>query len=37
MFFVDMLSGIAGLFANSISSACFLFCFDEPDVDRNLL
>lgn len=37
MFFVNILSGIAGLFANSISSACMIFCFDEPVVDKDLL
>lgn len=37
MFFVDMLSGIANLFSRSISSACILIFYDEPEVDRDLL
>lgn len=37
MFFVNILSGIAGLFANSISSACLFWAFDEPTVDKELL
>lgn len=37
MFFVDMLSGIANLFSRSISSACIMLFFDEPEVDEDLL
>ena len=32
-----LLSGIANLFANSVSSACFFFCYDEPKADKELL
>lgn len=37
MFFTNMLAGIANLFANSVSSACFFFAFDEPVADKDLL
>lgn len=37
MFLVNMLSGIANFFANSVSSACFWFVMDEPKVDKDLL
>ena len=37
MFLANILSGIAGLFANSISSACLFWAFDEPSVDKDLL
>ncbi len=37
MFLTDILSGIANLFSRSISSACVIFCFDEPKVDKDLL
>lgn len=37
MFLVDMLSGIANFFANSVSTACWLFVFDEPKADKDLL
>ena len=37
MFLVNMLSGIANLFAKSVSSACWFFTFDEPTVDKDLL
>lgn len=37
MFLVNMLSGIANFFANSVSSACFMFMFDEPQIDKELL
>ncbi len=37
MFLVDILSGIANLFANSVSSACYFVFFDEPVVDKDLL
>ena len=37
MFLVNMLSGIANFFANSVSSACWLYFFDEPHVDKDLL
>ena len=33
----SLLSGIANLFANSVSSACFFFCYDEPQADEELL
>ncbi len=33
----DILSGIANLFAKSVSSACLWFGFDEPEVDSELL
>ncbi len=32
-----ILAGIANLFANSASSACCWFCFDEPTADDELL
>ena len=37
MFLTDILSGIANLFSRSVSSACFIFFFDVPTVDRVLL
>lgn len=37
MFFGNILSGIANLFARSISSACLFWAYDEPDVDSDLL
>ena len=37
MFLVNMLSGIANFFANSVSTACWFFCFDEPQIDKDLL
>ena len=37
MFLSNMLSGIANFFAKSVSSACFMFAFDEPQVDKYLL
>lgn len=37
MFLADILSGIANLFAKSVSSACTLVFFDEPTVDQDLL
>lgn len=37
MFLVNMLSGIANLFAKSISTACWWFAFDEPTADKDLL
>lgn len=37
MFFGDILAGIANLFAKSVSSACWLFMWDEPEVDKDLL
>lgn len=33
----NILAGIANLFANSVSSACIGFWFDEPIVDKDLL
>ena len=33
----NILAGIANLFANSVSSACILLFFDEPEVDKDLL
>ncbi len=32
-----LLNGIANIFANSVSSACFFFCFDEPEANEELL
>lgn len=37
MFLADILSGIANLFSKSVSSACLLAFFDEPEVDSELL
>ena len=37
MFLADILSGIANMFAKSISSACIYFFFDEPTVDEDLM
>lgn len=37
MFLADILSGIANLFAKSVSSACYFVFFDEPTVDSELL
>ena len=37
MFLADILAGIGNLFAKSVSSACFFFCFDEPTVDNDLI
>lgn len=37
MFLADILSGIANVFAKSVSSACFFFVWDEPEVDSELL
>ena len=37
MFLVDMLSGIANFFAKSVSSACWLYFLDEPQVDKDFL
>lgn len=37
MFLSNMLSGIANFFAKSVSSACFMFVLDEPQVDKDLL
>jgi len=37
MFLADILSGIANLFAKSVSSACLLWFYDEPEVDKELL
>ena len=33
----SLLSGIANIFANSVSSACFFVVFDEPEADEELL
>ena len=35
--FANLLAGIANLFANSVSSACFWFMFDEPEAEEELL
>ncbi len=32
-----LLSGIANLFANSVSTACFWILFDEPEADEEML
>ncbi len=37
MFLADILSGIANMFAKSVSSACIYFFFDEPTVDEDLM
>lgn len=37
MFLADILSGIANMFAKSVSSACICFVFDEPIADKELL
>ncbi len=37
MFLADILSGIANLFAKSVSSACWYFFFDEPTADEDIL
>lgn len=37
MFLADILAGIGNLFAKSVSSACFWFCFDEPEADKDLI
>ena len=37
MFLVDLLSGIANFFAKSVSTACWMYFFDEPQIDKNLL
>lgn len=37
MFLSNMLSGIANFFAKSVSSACFWFFMDEPQIDKDLL
>lgn len=34
---INLLAGIANLFANAVSSACWWFAFDEPTVDKDLL
>lgn len=33
----SLLNGIANLFANSVSSACIWFVFDEPVADEEML
>ncbi len=35
--FASILGGIANLFANSVSSACFWLFLDEPKADDELL
>mgnify|MGYP005762202353 FL=1 len=37
MFLSNMLSGIANFFAKSVSTACWMYFFDEPQVDKDLL
>lgn len=37
MFFTNMLAGIANLFANSVSSACMWFLWDEPEADMDIM
>lgn len=37
MFLADILSGIANLFAKSVSSACVCLVFDEPKADLEIL
>ncbi len=33
----NLLADIANLFANSVSSACYWFFFDEPEADEEML
>lgn len=35
--FAALLNGIANLFANSVSTACYWFFYDEPEADEELL
>ena len=37
MFLADILAGIGNLFAKSVSSACFMYFWDEPVADKDLL
>lgn len=37
MFLVDILAGIANIFAKSVSSACWWFVFDEPTSDLDIM
>ena len=37
MFLADILAGIANLFAKSVSSACWMFAWDEPVADKEIL
>jgi len=37
MFLANILSGVANLFAKSVSSACYFFFFDEPKVDLDIM
>lgn len=37
MFLADILAGIGKLFAKSVSSACFMYFWDEPVADKDLL
>ena len=32
-----LLNGIASIFANSVSTACYFFCLDEPEADQEML
>ena len=33
----NLLSGIASIFANSVSTACYWAFFDEPQADEEML
>ena len=37
MMFTNLLAGIANLFANSVSTACYWILFDEPEASDELL
>jgi len=37
MFLADILSGIANLFAKSVSSACYWLFWDEPEADLDIM
>ncbi len=37
MFLADILAGIANIFARSVSSACLLYFWDEPEADLDIL
>lgn len=37
MFLVDILAGIANIFAKSVSSACVWYFWDEPEADLEIM
>ena len=37
MFLANILSGVANIFAKSVSSACFFFFLDEPTADLDIM